>query len=107
MSNTSRDMILSVLLPAPVRSMHSTLPMRLPPSRSPAAWFAIKEKNGATDFVGYETTETTGVVKALLLDGAEVESATGGMTVIAPLTTMKLPAQMTMTPRTPSSMSRR
>jgi len=46
-----------------------------------AAWFAIKEKAGATDFVGYENTETTGVVKALLVDGVEVESATGGTTV--------------------------
>jgi alanyl-tRNA synthetase len=46
-----------------------------------AAWFAIKEKNGATDFVGYETTETTGVVKAIVVDGAEVQSATGGTTV--------------------------
>ena len=46
-----------------------------------AAWFAIKEKAGATDFVGYENTETTGVVKALLVDGVEVESATAGTTV--------------------------
>jgi alanyl-tRNA synthetase len=46
-----------------------------------AAWFAIKEKAGATDFVGYETTETTGVVKAIVVDGVEVESATGGATV--------------------------
>jgi len=46
-----------------------------------AAWFAIKEKAGATQFVGYENTETTGVVKAIVVDGVEVEGATGGTTV--------------------------
>ncbi|WP_425994159.1 alanine--tRNA ligase [Caulobacter sp. DWR1-3-2b1] len=48
---------------------------------SAAAWFAIKERAGATAFVGYETTETTGVVKAILIDGAEVETASDGQTV--------------------------
>ena len=46
-----------------------------------AAWFSIKEKVGATAFVGYETTETTGVVKAIVVDGHEVESARAGETV--------------------------
>ncbi|MGR4863004.1 alanine--tRNA ligase [Caulobacter sp. LARHSG274] len=46
-----------------------------------AAWFAIKERAGATDFVGYDTTETTGTVKAIVLDGAEVASAEAGATV--------------------------
>ncbi len=45
-----------------------------------AAWFGIKERAGATQFVGYDTTETTGVVKAILIDGAEVESAAAGVT---------------------------
>ncbi len=46
-----------------------------------AAWFGIKERSGPTNFVGYDTTETTGVVKAILVDGAEVEAATAGQTV--------------------------
>jgi alanyl-tRNA synthetase len=46
-----------------------------------AAWFGIKERTGPTNFVGYDNTETTGVVKAILADGAEVESATAGQTV--------------------------
>ncbi|MBU4435103.1 MAG: alanine--tRNA ligase [Alphaproteobacteria bacterium] len=46
-----------------------------------AAWFAVKERAGATQFVGYDATETTGVVKAIVIDGAEVETATVGQTV--------------------------
>jgi len=46
-----------------------------------AAWFGIKEAKGATDFVGYETTETTGTVQAIVVDGAEVASAAAGQTV--------------------------
>jgi len=46
-----------------------------------AAWFPIREANGPTNFVGYDTTETTGTVKALVLDGAPIESAEKGQTV--------------------------
>lgn len=46
-----------------------------------AAWFPIREANGPTNFVGYDTTETTGTVKALVLDGAPVEAAQAGQTV--------------------------
>jgi alanyl-tRNA synthetase len=46
-----------------------------------AAWFPIREANGPTNFVGYDTTETTGTVKALVLDGAPVEAALAGQTV--------------------------
>lgn len=46
-----------------------------------AAWFAIKERSGPTSFVGYETTEATGVVQAIVLDGAPVESAEKGQVV--------------------------
>jgi alanyl-tRNA synthetase len=46
-----------------------------------AAWFGIKERSGPTTFVGYENTETTGTVKAIVLDGAEVSSAEAGATV--------------------------
>ncbi|WP_421737108.1 alanine--tRNA ligase [Caulobacter sp.] len=46
-----------------------------------AAWFGIKERSGPTNFVGYDNTETTGVVKAILADGAEVDAAAAGQTV--------------------------
>lgn len=46
-----------------------------------AAWFPIREANGPTSFVGYDTTETTGTVKAIVLDGAPVESAEKGQAV--------------------------
>jgi len=34
-----------------------------------AVWFAIKEKQGATEFLGYETESAEGVVSALVKDG--------------------------------------
>ena len=37
-----------------------------------AVWFALREKVGATEFLGYETENAEGVVKALVKDGAEV-----------------------------------
>ncbi|MBW8859668.1 MAG: alanine--tRNA ligase, partial [Caulobacter sp.] len=46
-----------------------------------AAWFPIREANGPTNFVGYDNTETTGTVKAIVLDGAQVEAAQAGATV--------------------------
>ncbi|HWU15683.1 MAG TPA: alanine--tRNA ligase, partial [Caulobacter sp.] len=46
-----------------------------------AAWFPIREANGPTKFVGYDTTETTGTVKAIVLDGAPVEAASAGASV--------------------------
>ncbi|HWW25022.1 MAG TPA: alanine--tRNA ligase, partial [Caulobacter sp.] len=46
-----------------------------------AAWFGIKEQSGPTNFVGYDITETTGTVKAIVLDGAPVDAAQAGATV--------------------------
>jgi alanyl-tRNA synthetase len=37
-----------------------------------AVWFALREKLGATEFLGYETESAEGVVAALLRDGKEV-----------------------------------
>ncbi|HVZ52078.1 MAG TPA: alanine--tRNA ligase [Pseudolabrys sp.] len=37
-----------------------------------AIWFALREKVGATEFLGYETESAEGVVSALLKDGQEV-----------------------------------
>jgi alanyl-tRNA synthetase len=36
-------------------------------------WFAIKEKTGATDFLGYDTEHAEGIVAALSRDGREVD----------------------------------
>ncbi|MGE4372993.1 MAG: alanine--tRNA ligase [Xanthobacter sp.] len=43
-----------------------------------AIWFSIRDKVGATDFLGYDTEKAEGVVVALLRDGAEVESLKAG-----------------------------
>ncbi|MGC1235239.1 MAG: alanine--tRNA ligase, partial [Xanthobacteraceae bacterium] len=37
-----------------------------------AVWFALREKFGATEFLGYETESAEGVVSAVLRDGKEV-----------------------------------
>src|SRR6202044_1379821 len=37
-------------------------------------WFPLREKTGATEFLGYETENAEGVVAALVKDGKEVES---------------------------------
>ena len=44
-------------------------------------WFGIKDKVGATEFLGYETEVAEGVVTALVRDGAEVQSASEGETI--------------------------
>jgi alanyl-tRNA synthetase len=41
-------------------------------------WFAIKEKTGATEFLGYDTEEAEGVVAALISDGKEATSLEKG-----------------------------
>ncbi len=41
-------------------------------------WFGLKEKLGATEFLGYETETAEGVVGALVKDGAEVKSLKTG-----------------------------
>jgi alanyl-tRNA synthetase len=37
-----------------------------------AVWFTLREKTGATEFLGYETESAAGVVAALVKDGKEV-----------------------------------
>ena len=39
-----------------------------------AVWFALREKAGATEFLGYETERAEGVVAALVKEGKEVSS---------------------------------
>jgi len=41
-------------------------------------WFEIKDKAGATDFLGYDTEVTEGVIEALVRDGKQVETAEAG-----------------------------
>ncbi|HVI34095.1 alanine--tRNA ligase [Phenylobacterium sp.] len=48
-----------------------------------AEWFAIRDRLGPTDFVGYETTEAIAELLVLTADGREVEAAQGGQTVQA------------------------
>src|SRR6185503_19974439 len=38
-----------------------------------AVWLALREKVGATEFLGYETERAEGAVVALMRDGREVE----------------------------------
>ena len=48
-----------------------------------AEWFAIRDRLGPTDFVGYDATETTAELLVLAADGAEVDRATAGQRVQA------------------------
>src|ERR1700737_384352 len=41
-------------------------------------WFPLREKLGATEFLGYETETAEGVVAAVVKDGKDVESLKGG-----------------------------
>src|SRR5690242_1568152 len=41
-------------------------------------WFALRERIGASDFLGYETESAEGVVSALVRDGQEVERLAKG-----------------------------
>src|ERR1700757_1697297 len=43
-------------------------------------WFPLREKLGATEFLGYETETAEGAVTALVKDGQEVESLKAGET---------------------------
>jgi alanyl-tRNA synthetase len=45
-----------------------------------AVWFAVREKVGATEFLGYETEQAEGVVVALIRDGREVDALKAGET---------------------------
>ena len=47
-----------------------------------AVWFALREKLGATEFLGYETESAEGIVTALIRDGQSVDSASAGQSVL-------------------------
>ncbi|WP_337183070.1 alanine--tRNA ligase [Shinella sp.] len=44
-------------------------------------WFELREKLGATEFLGYDTETAEGVVEAIVREGKTVDSATAGDTV--------------------------
>ncbi len=44
-------------------------------------WFELRERLGATEFLGYATEQAEGVVRALVVDGQPVERAEPGATV--------------------------
>ncbi|WP_377297977.1 alanine--tRNA ligase [Rhizobium sp. SGZ-381] len=46
-----------------------------------SVWFELKEKHGATEFLGYDTETAEGVVQAIVRDGAVIERAEAGDTV--------------------------
>jgi alanyl-tRNA synthetase len=45
-----------------------------------AIWFPLREKLGATEFLGYETESAEGVVAVLVKDGKEIDSLKAGET---------------------------
>jgi alanyl-tRNA synthetase len=45
-----------------------------------SVWFPLREKLGATEFLGYDTERAEGVVTALVKDGKEVDSLKAGET---------------------------
>jgi alanyl-tRNA synthetase len=44
-------------------------------------WYEIKDRVGATDFLGYDTETAEGVIEAIVRDGAEVPAAKAGESV--------------------------
>ncbi len=47
-----------------------------------AIWFDLAERHGATEFLGYDTDNAEGQILALVYDGAEVQAAEVGQTVM-------------------------
>ena len=45
-----------------------------------AVWFPLRERLGATEFLGYETESAEGVVSALVKDGKETDTLKAGDT---------------------------
>ncbi|MBX3494000.1 MAG: alanine--tRNA ligase, partial [Parvibaculum sp.] len=43
-----------------------------------AVWFELREKHGATEFLGYETENAEGKIVAIVVDGKPVEEITAG-----------------------------
>ena len=54
-------------------------------SATETVWFGVRERVGATEFLGYETEAAEGVVTALLRDGAETAELSAGQSGIVVL----------------------
>ncbi|MBD0416646.1 alanine--tRNA ligase [Oryzicola mucosus] len=50
-------------------------------SATEVVWFGVKDKAGATEFLGYDTESAEGVIAALVRDGAVVDAVSEGETV--------------------------
>ncbi|MEQ8307326.1 MAG: alanine--tRNA ligase [Hoeflea sp.] len=50
-------------------------------SAAETIWYEIKDRVGATDFLGYDTETAEGVIQAIVRDGVEVKAASAGDTV--------------------------
>ncbi|MEQ1887611.1 MAG: alanine--tRNA ligase [Alphaproteobacteria bacterium] len=48
---------------------------------SETVWFGVRERAGASEFLGYDVEQATGLVTALVTDGNEINSAGPGMDV--------------------------
>jgi alanyl-tRNA synthetase len=46
-----------------------------------AVWFSVKDKTGATEFLGYDTEQAEGIIAALVKDGVVVDQAGEGDTI--------------------------
>ena len=47
-----------------------------------AVWLELREEKGATEFLGYDTTEAEGVVTAIVVDGKPVTEAAAGQNAL-------------------------
>ena len=65
--------------PCRSRRRRRARPGRARARRQPrAVWFEVKEKAGATDFLGYDTEVAEGEIRAILSDGKEVAGVKAG-----------------------------
>ena len=46
--------------------------------RQEQVWYGVKEKHGATEFLGYENDQAQGVIKSLLKNHKEVDTLNAG-----------------------------
>ena len=47
-------------------------------AKTDTLWFELRDKAGATEFLGYDTEDAEGIVRALVADGKEVEQLSAG-----------------------------
>jgi alanyl-tRNA synthetase len=47
-------------------------------AKTDAIWFTLRDKHGATEFLGYDTETAEGVVQAIIVEGAEADAVSAG-----------------------------